>query len=46
MRRFTDVQTIAVQRLVPLALPKGVALGAYAGFITKQLKLLRALGAR
>jgi succinate-semialdehyde dehydrogenase/glutarate-semialdehyde dehydrogenase len=46
MRRFTDAQTIAVQRLLPLAPPKGVASGAYAGFITKQLKLLRAFGAR
>ena len=46
MRRFTDAQTIAVQRLLPLAPPKGVTLGSYAAFITKQLKLLRAFGVR
>jgi len=44
--KYTEAQTIAVQHLLPLAAPKGVTLRAYAGLITKQLKLMRALGVR
>ena len=46
IRRYTEQQTIAVQRMVPLAPPKGIRLAAYAGFITKQLKIMRAFGVR
>jgi succinate-semialdehyde dehydrogenase / glutarate-semialdehyde dehydrogenase len=44
--KYTEAQTIAVQRLLPLSPPKGVTLASYAGFITKQLKLMRAFGLR
>jgi succinate-semialdehyde dehydrogenase/glutarate-semialdehyde dehydrogenase len=44
--KYTEAQTIAVQRLLPLSPPKGVTLASYAGFITKQLKLMRAFGVR
>ena len=46
IRKYTEAQTIAVQRILPLAPPKGVTLEAYAGFITKQLKIMRAFGVR
>lgn len=46
IRKYTESQTIAVQRAVPLAPPKGVALSSYAGFISKQLKMMRILGVR
>ena len=43
IRKYTEAQTIAVQRLLPLAPPKQLTLAQYAVFITKQLKLFRAL---
>ncbi|MET0594592.1 MAG: succinic semialdehyde dehydrogenase [Polyangiaceae bacterium] len=46
IRKYTESQTIAVQRGVPLAPPKGLTLASYTGFITKQLKMMRALGVR
>jgi succinate-semialdehyde dehydrogenase/glutarate-semialdehyde dehydrogenase len=44
--KYTEPQTIAVQRLVPLAPPTKVTLASYVGLITKQLRLMRALGVR
>jgi len=46
MLKYTEPQTIAVQRLVPLAPPPKGTLASYAGLITKQLRLMRALGVR
>lgn len=46
IRRFTEPQTIATQRLIALAPPKQVALAKYVSMITAQLKLLRVLGFR
>ncbi len=46
IRKYTEAQTIAVQRGVPIAPPKGVGLAKYSGLITMQLKLLRLLGIR
>ncbi len=43
IRKYTEPQTIAVQRLVALAPPKKMSLAQYALLITRQLKLLRAL---
>jgi len=44
--KYTEAQTIAVQHLLPLAPPKRVTLSSYAALVTKQLKLMRALGVR
>ena len=46
LRKYTEAQTIASQRVISLAPPKGMALSAYARYITKQLKFMRALGVR
>jgi succinate-semialdehyde dehydrogenase/glutarate-semialdehyde dehydrogenase len=46
IRKYTDAQTIAVQRLVSLAPPSRLTLAKYAHLITKQLKLMRALHIR
>ncbi|HEY6877411.1 MAG TPA: succinic semialdehyde dehydrogenase [Polyangiales bacterium] len=46
IRKYTEPQTIAVQRGISLAPPKQLSLAKYAAFITKQLKFLRALGFR
>lgn len=43
IRKYTEAQTIAIQRGVPLAPPKQLSLAKYALFITRQLKFLRAL---
>jgi succinate-semialdehyde dehydrogenase/glutarate-semialdehyde dehydrogenase len=43
IRKYTEAQTIAVQRLMPLAPPKQLALAKYVSIITRQLKILRAL---
>jgi succinate-semialdehyde dehydrogenase/glutarate-semialdehyde dehydrogenase len=46
IRKYTEAQTIAIQRLIPLAPPKQFSLAKYALMITKQLKLFRALRLR
>jgi succinate-semialdehyde dehydrogenase/glutarate-semialdehyde dehydrogenase len=44
--KYTEAQTIAVQRGLSLAPPKGMALSRYAGLLTKQLRMFRALRLR
>ncbi len=39
--KYTEAQTIAVQRLLPMAAPTGVSAGAYSRAVTVALKLLR-----
>ncbi len=43
IRKYTEAQTIAIQRGMPLAPPKSMTLAAYVLMITKQLRFLRAL---
>ncbi len=44
--KYTESQTVAVQRLLPLAPPPGVEDRRWAGAMTSALRALRALGAR
>jgi len=46
IRKYTEAQTIAVQRFVSLAPPSSMPLARYVAMITKQLRLLRSLGVR
>jgi succinate-semialdehyde dehydrogenase/glutarate-semialdehyde dehydrogenase len=46
IRKYTEAQTIAVQRLVPLAPPSWATTERYARFITDQLRILRTLRLR
>ncbi|MBC7174197.1 MAG: succinate-semialdehyde dehydrogenase (NADP(+)) [Polyangiaceae bacterium] len=46
IRKYTEAQTIAIQRGMPLAPPKSVELAQYTNVITKQLKLMRFFGVR
>src|SRR4051812_10402732 len=41
IKKYTDEQTIAVQRLMPIAAPRGVGQKAYAFAMTNGLRLLR-----
>ncbi len=43
IRKYTEAQTIAIQRGMPLAPPKQMSLAKYVTMITKQLKLFRTL---
>lgn len=42
--RFTESQTLATQRLVPIAPSLGMSDRAYAKLMTSSLRLLKALG--
>lgn len=46
MRKYTESQTIATQRLVPLGPPSGMALERFVGLGNAQLRLLRRLRVR
>ncbi|KRB79284.1 succinate-semialdehyde dehydrogenase [Nocardioides sp. Root190] len=46
MRKYTESQTVATQRLVPLGPPSGMALEKFVGLGNAQLKLLRKLRVR
>jgi succinate-semialdehyde dehydrogenase/glutarate-semialdehyde dehydrogenase len=43
IRKYTEAQTIAAQRLMPLAPPRGMPLARYASIITRLLKAMRTL---
>ena len=43
IRKYTEAQTVAVQRLLPIAPPKGVPQGLWARMMTLSLRLLRRL---
>lgn len=46
MRKYTESQTVATQRLVPLGPPSGMALERFVGLGNAQLRLLRRLRVR
>jgi succinate-semialdehyde dehydrogenase/glutarate-semialdehyde dehydrogenase len=46
IRKYTDVQTVAVQRLLPVGPIKGVPNGAYARVMNRALRVLRGLPRR
>ena len=46
MRKYTESQTIATQRLVPLGPPASMDLGKFVDLGNKQLRLLRRLRVR
>lgn len=46
LRKFTESQTVALQRLVPLGPPASMALDTFVGLGNKQLRLLKALRVR
>ena len=39
--KFTETQTVAVQRLIPVGTPSGMDAGVYARWMTRTMKLLR-----
>jgi acyl-CoA reductase-like NAD-dependent aldehyde dehydrogenase len=39
--KFTETQTVAVQRLIPVGVPEGMDAGLYARWMTRLLKMLR-----
>jgi hypothetical protein len=39
--KFTETQTVAVQRLMPVGTPSGMDAGVYARWMTRVMKLLR-----
>jgi succinate-semialdehyde dehydrogenase/glutarate-semialdehyde dehydrogenase len=41
IRKYTEAQTVAIQRLLPIAPPKGVPQGLWGRFMTLSLRLLR-----
>ena len=46
MRKYTESQTVATQRLVPLGPPASMDVAKFVALGNKQLKLLRKLGVR
>ncbi len=46
IRRFTEAQTVAVQRLLPLGPPPGLAVAKFVAMTNAQLRLLRRLRVR
>lgn len=44
LRRFTETQTVATQRLIPLAPFGGLSAETFTGVLTKGLRILKALG--
>ena len=46
IRRYTEAQTVAVQRLLPLGPPPGSAVEKFVAFTNAQLRLLRRLRVR
>ena len=43
IRKYTEQQTVAVQRVMPVAAPFSVSQGAWARVVTSGLRLLRRL---
>lgn len=46
MRKYTESQTVATQRLMPLGPPPNMAIEKFVGMGNAQLKLLKALRVR
>jgi len=43
--KFTEAQTVAIERLHPIAPPRGLSTGGYARWMTRMLRILRRLAA-